>query len=119
VLACAAGDRDHTSQVVVQSTTLIGRIIGTMLVLSIVMGMMMMHVFDAAAFIAVSSDILLVLEGMLDMGADQRHDARSLGEHKKPQEQRTDAPYMSQREHLQLNHPLLSSRWPARVNAPM
>jgi len=71
-----------------QGTTLIIRIIGSVFVLSIrVMGMMMVHVIDFAVLAKVDGDILLVLEGMLDMDADQRHYAGCLGQYKKPQEQ--------------------------------
>jgi len=67
-----------------QGTTLITRIIGPVFVLSIsVMGMMMVHVVDPAAVAKVGGDILLVLEGMLDMDADQRHYAGCLGQYKK------------------------------------
>jgi len=67
-----------------QGTTLITRIIGPVFVLSIrVMDMMMVHVIDSAALAKVGGDILLVLEGMLDMDADQRHYASCLGQYKK------------------------------------
>jgi len=76
-----------------QGTTLIVRIIATMFVLStIVMGVMMVHVSDPAGLGQVGRNILLILEGMLDMGADQRHDTGSLGQQKEPEEQRTKTP---------------------------
>jgi hypothetical protein len=79
-LVGAARNREHTSQVVVQGTALIVRIIGTVLVLfAILMGVMMMHVPDPAALGRVGSNILLVLECILDMDADQWHDTRRLG----------------------------------------
>ena len=95
--AYAGCDRDHTRQVVMQGATLVVRIIGAMFMLAtIVMGMMMVDMSDLAAFTDVGSDILLVLEGVLDMDADQRHDACGLGEHKEPQEQRTKASKLSE-----------------------
>jgi hypothetical protein len=64
-----------------QGATLIARIVGTMFVsVAIVMGVVMVHVIDSAAIGQVGSDILLVLEGMLEMHADQRHNACRLGE---------------------------------------
>jgi hypothetical protein len=42
---------------------------------------------------------------MLDVGADQRYNAGGLGEHKEPQQHRTEAPKPSQREHAQSHHP--------------
>lgn len=75
-----------------QGATLIFRIIGAMFMLAtIVMGMMMVYMSDPAALTEVGSDVLLVLEGVLDMDADQWHDARGLGEHEEPQKQRTKA----------------------------
>jgi hypothetical protein len=80
-VARIARNREHTSEVVVQGTTLIVRIIGTVLALSaVVMGVMMMHVLNVAAIGQVGSNILLVLECMLEMDADQRHDAADLGQ---------------------------------------
>jgi hypothetical protein len=67
--------------VVVQGATLIALIIGTMFVLAaIVMGVVMVHMIDPAAVGQIGSDVLLVLEGMLEMHADQRHNACGLGE---------------------------------------
>jgi hypothetical protein len=91
-LTCHNGDRNHTSQVVMQRATLIVWIIGTMLVLSVlVAGMMMVDVIDAAALAQVGSNILLGLQGMLNVSADQWHDARGLGQHEERQEERTKA----------------------------
>jgi len=54
-----------------QGTTLVVRIIGIVIVLSAtVMGVVMVHVIDAAALGEVSSNILFALEGMLDMDAN-------------------------------------------------
>jgi hypothetical protein len=76
-----------------QDATLIVWIIGTMLALSaIVAGVMMVDVIDAAALAQLNSNILLGLQGMLNMGADQRHNARDLGQHEETQEERTKAP---------------------------
>jgi hypothetical protein len=79
---------------VVQGTTLIAGITAAVLVLTIMMGVMMVHV-NAAALGHVSSDISFALEGMLDVDADQRHDAGSLGPKKQPEEERTKAPQLS------------------------
>ncbi|HMA70591.1 MAG TPA: hypothetical protein VKP67_03745 [Xanthobacteraceae bacterium] len=66
-----------------QSTTLIVRVSAAVLVLSAaVVDVMMVHVSDFATLTKVGSYILLVLEGMLDMDADQRHHAGGLGEKK-------------------------------------
>jgi ribonuclease PH len=64
---------------VVQGTTLIAGITAAVLVLTIMAGVMMVHMIAAAAFGQVSRDIPFALEGMLDVGADQRHYAGSLG----------------------------------------
>jgi len=91
----AYGDRnrEHTSQVVVQGATLIVRIVGAMFVLSTIMvGVMMVDVSDRAGPGEVSSNVLHVLEGVLDMGADQRHNARRLSQKQKPEEERTKTP---------------------------
>jgi hypothetical protein len=54
-----------------QGATLIVRIIRTMFVLPAgVMGMVMVHVIDFAVLTEVGSDILLILESMLDMNGD-------------------------------------------------
>jgi len=75
---------------VVQGTTLIVRIIATMFVLSpIVMVVMTVHVSDSACLGQVGSNILFGLEGVLNMNAGQRHDARRLGQQKEAQERRT------------------------------
>jgi hypothetical protein len=42
----------------------------------------MVHVIDLAALTEVGSNILVILQGMLDMGPDQRHDSNRLGHHK-------------------------------------
>jgi hypothetical protein len=56
---------------VVQSTTLIIRIGGAVVVLAIIMmGMMMVHVSNPAAFSEVGGNVLLVIECMLNMYAD-------------------------------------------------
>jgi hypothetical protein len=67
--------------VVVQATALIVGIAAIMLVrLSIlVMDMMMVHVSDPAGLGHVGSNILVILEGVLDMGGDQRHHTGDLG----------------------------------------
>jgi hypothetical protein len=81
---------------VVQGTTLIAGITAAVLVLTIMTGVMMVQVIAAATFGPVSSNIPFALEGMLDVDADQRHDAGSLGPQKQPQEERTQAPQLSQ-----------------------
>jgi hypothetical protein len=97
MLAWAARDCEHTSQVVMQGATLIVRIVGPMFVLAtIVVGMMVVYVSDPTGLTEVGSNILLILEGMLDMDAGQRQDAHCLGEHKKPQEQRAKASQLSE-----------------------
>jgi hypothetical protein len=93
--ACVARDRDDASQMVMQGTTLVARIASAMLVLTIMTGVMMVRVI-AVAFGKVGSNIPLALEGMLDMDADQRHHAGSLGPQKQPQQQRAKAPQSSQ-----------------------
>jgi len=86
-------ERNYTSQVVMHGATLVVRIIGTMLVLSTRrVRMMMVNVSDPATLAEVDSNVLHALQGMLDMDADQRHDASGLGKHKESQEQRTKAP---------------------------
>src|SRR6266446_6154812 len=95
---CAARDRDHTSQMVVQGTALIAGIAAAVLVLTIMTGVMMVHVIAAAAFGQVGSNIPFALEGMLDVDADQWHLAGGLGPKKQPQEERTEASQLSQRE---------------------
>jgi hypothetical protein len=68
---CQNRNRNHARQVVMQGATLIVGITGTMLVLSaIVAGMMMVNVIDAAALAQIGSNILLGLQGVLNMGAD-------------------------------------------------
>jgi hypothetical protein len=70
-MACAFCDQDNASQVMVQGATLIVRISGAMLVLSaVVMSVMMVHMIDFAARTEIDSNILLILEGMLDMDGD-------------------------------------------------
>jgi hypothetical protein len=80
---------------VVQGTTLIAGITAAVLVLTIMTRVMMVHVV-AATFGQVSRNIPVALEGMLDVDADQRHHAGSLGPQKQPQEERTKAPQRSQ-----------------------
>jgi len=78
-----------------QGATLIVRVSAAVLVLSaIVAGVMIVHVSDFAALTEVGSDILLVLEGMLDMDADQRHHASSLGQKKQTQQPWTEPAYV-------------------------
>jgi len=78
---------------VVQGTTLIVRIVAAVLVLStIMMDVMMVDVSDPAGLGQVGRNVLLILEGVLDMDADQRHDTASLGQQKEPQERRTKTP---------------------------
>ena len=78
---------------VVYGTTLIVRIIATMFVLSaIAMVVMMVDVSDPPGLGQVGSNILLVLDGVLDMGADQRRDGDSLGQQKERQEPWTKTP---------------------------
>jgi len=68
-----------------------------MFVLSpIVVVVMMVHVSDPPGLRKVGSNVLLVLEGVLDMGADQRNNAGRLGQQKEPQEQRAKTPQLSQ-----------------------
>jgi hypothetical protein len=75
---------------VVQGTTLVIRIARAMLVLAaITMGVMMMHVMDSTAFSEIGSNVLLVLEGMLNMGADQRNNGNCLGQQNEPEEKWT------------------------------
>jgi hypothetical protein len=103
--AYAGRKRDHASQVVVQGTALIVGIGAVMPVrLSIlVMDMMMVHVSDPGALRHVGSNILVILEGVLDMGGDHRHDTDDLGQQKEPEERRTKTSKLSQREHLRLH----------------
>jgi hypothetical protein len=83
---------------VVQSTALIAGIAAAVLVRAVVTGVMVVHVTAAATLGQVSRNIPFALEGVLDVEADQWHDAGSLGPQKQPQEDRTDAPQLSQRE---------------------
>ena len=85
-----------------------------MLVLAIMTGVMMVHVI-AAACGEVSRNVPLALEGMLDMDADQRHNAGSLGPQKQPQEERTKAPQLGQRENLKTCRRPLQGRRPRRL----
>jgi hypothetical protein len=92
---------------VVQGTTLIAGIAAAVLVLTIMAGVMMVHMIAAAAFGRVGSDIPFALEGVLDVDADQRHHAGSLRPQKQPQEKRPKAPQLSQRENSRPStHPL-------------
>jgi hypothetical protein len=64
-----------------QGATLIIRIIGAMFVLAaILMTVMMVHMIDLAAVGQVGSNIPFVLEGVLEMHADQWRDTRGLSE---------------------------------------
>ena len=74
---------------------------------TLVMAMMMVHVSDPAALRHVRGNILVILEGVLDMGADQRRDTGDLGQQQEPEKQRTETPKLRQREHLWLHQPLL------------
>jgi hypothetical protein len=95
--AGAACDREHASQVMVHGTTLIVRIIATVFVLSgIVMDMMMVDVSDPSGLSKVGGNILFALEGVLDLGANQRRDTDDLGQQKEPKEQRTKTAQLSQ-----------------------
>jgi len=81
----------------VQGTTLIVRIVGAMFVLpTIMVGVMIVDVSDRAGLREVSSNVLHVLEGVVDMGADQRHNARRLSQKQEPEEERTKTPELSQ-----------------------
>lgn len=53
---------------------------------------MIVDVIDAAALAPVGSNIVLSLQSMLNMDADQRYDARDLGQHEERQENRTAGP---------------------------
>jgi hypothetical protein len=79
----------------VQGTALIAGIAAAVLVLTIMRGVMMVHVIAVAAFGQVGSNIPFALEGMLDVDADQWQDAGGLGPEKQPQEERTEAPQLS------------------------
>ena len=80
---------------VVQRTALIAGVTAAVLVLTIMTGVMMVRVI-AAALGQVSRNIPFALEGMLDVDADQWHNAGSLGPQKQPQEERTQGPQPSQ-----------------------
>jgi hypothetical protein len=87
--------------VVVQGTALIVGIAAIMLVrLSLVMDMMMVDVSDRAGLGHVGRNVLVILEGVLDMGGDQRHDTGDLSQQKEPEERRTETSKLRQREHL-------------------
>ena len=78
---------------VVQGTTLVIRIAGAVFMLAAVtMGVMMMHMMHPAALRTVGSDVLRVLEEMLNLGADQRNNGHHLGQQNKPEEKRTELP---------------------------
>ena len=100
---------------VVQGTALIAGIAAAVLVLTIMTGVMMVHVIAAAAFGQVGSNIPFALEGMLDVDADQWHLAGGLGPKKQPQEERTEASQLSQRENSRLCRPPLWGHQPDRV----
>lgn len=55
-----------------------------MLVLTVMTGVMMVDVIAAATFGQVGRYVAFALEGMLDVDANQRHDAGSLGPQKQP-----------------------------------
>jgi hypothetical protein len=90
--------------VVVQGTALIVGIAAIMLVRlsTLVMDMMMVDVSDRAGLGHVGRNVLVILEGVLDMGGDQRHDTGDLGQQKEPEERRTETSELRQREHLWL-----------------
>jgi hypothetical protein len=67
---------------VVQGTALIAGITAAVLVLTIMTGVMMVHVIAAATFGQVSRNIPIAFEGMLDVDADQWHYAGGLGPQK-------------------------------------
>ncbi len=56
---------------------------------AVTMGVMMMHVMDSAAFGEVDGNVLLVLEGMLNMGADRRNNGNCLGQQNEAEEKWT------------------------------
>jgi hypothetical protein len=90
--------------VVVQGTALIVGIAAIMLVRlsTLVMDMMMVDVSDRAGLGHVGRNVLVILEGVLDMGGDQRHDTGDLSQQKEPEERRTETSKLRQREHLWL-----------------
>ncbi len=59
---------------------------------TISVSVMMVHVGDPAAFSKVGSNVLLALEGMLNMDADQRNDGNCLGQQNEPEEKGTRSP---------------------------
>jgi hypothetical protein len=66
---------------VVQGTTLVIRIGGTVFVLrAVTMRVMVVHVSNPAPVSKVGSDVLLGLDGMLNVHAHQRHNAGGLGQ---------------------------------------
>jgi hypothetical protein len=70
---------------VVQGATLIIWIGAAVFVpTTVVVGVMMVDVTDLSAFGEVGNNVLLALEGMLNMYADQWHDAHHLGQQEKP-----------------------------------
>jgi hypothetical protein len=79
-VAYAGREREHASQVVVQGTALIVGIGAVMPVRlsTLVMDMMVVHVSDPAGLGHVGSNVLVILEGVLDMGGDQQCDAGDL-----------------------------------------
>jgi hypothetical protein len=96
---------------VVQGTALIAGIAAAVLVLTVMTGVMVVRVIAAATLGPVSRNIAFALEGVLDMDDDQWHDAGSLRPQKQPQEDRTDAPQLSQRENSRpCRHPLWSGK---------
>jgi hypothetical protein len=103
---------------VVQRTALIAGITAAVLVLTIMTGVMMVHVIAAATFGQVGSNIPFALEGMLDVDADQWHYAGSLGPQKQPQEERTKALQLSQRENSRPCRHRLWGRKPDRLALP-
>jgi hypothetical protein len=90
--------REHARHVVVQGTALIVGIAAIILVRlsTLVMDMMMVDVSDPAGLGHVGRNILVILEGVLDMGGDQRHDAGDLSQQKEPEERRTETSKLRQ-----------------------
>ena len=90
---------------------MIAGIAAAVLVLTVMSGVMMVQVIAAATFGQVSRNIAFALEGVLDVDADQWHLAGGLGPKKQPQEERTEASQLSQRENSRpCRHPLWGRR---------
>jgi hypothetical protein len=107
--AYAGREREHASQVVVQGTALIAGIGAVMLMRlsTLVMDMVAVHVSDRAGLGHVGSNVLVILEGVLDMGGDQRRDTGDLGEQKEPEENGAETSKLGQREHCGFTSTLL------------